>query len=356
MNEAAPEDNTPPVQLHAEQVRPVVTIIEPKDSSAVWRGPGEIEDQRGWGEANPRQPRVQPDSQEQPTEPRRKAVSFGESPPGYLHLSAALERMVSRAAPDLLPMLAPLNEPNWLPAAVDEGLRIYCARPKPGESRDRIIAIYDNPRSVIERGRDDQLRELGRLWEEAEQGLWRALKDGELQLIVSVDGKEVKVPTLPLHSISRSSVFRKERIVWPDRRAPEAHYSGVPLIREAEFKRWMMSEEPHPVRDLVEAKTNQSLVVGMPLSPPSLPGAGARAQAEPRKRKSAGLDYTEQDKPLLAEMHVLIEAAKANGEILSVEGAVGRLPDLEKRAAGKGDYQSKVKRLALRYPKFYPAE
>jgi hypothetical protein len=171
-----------------------------------------------------------------------------------------------------------------------------------------------------------------------------------------VDGQEIKVPLRSLRSNSLGCLLRKERIIWADQRAADTHYSGVPLVCEAEFQRWMMSEEPHPVRDVVEETPNQSLVVAMPLSPPALPGEAATAQAEPRRRRSAGRDYSEDDKLLLAEMHASIDAAKANGKQLSIEGAAAQLPDLEKRAAGKGDYQSKVKRLALHYKEFYPIE
>jgi hypothetical protein len=273
--DTAPEDGTPPAKLHAEPDRPAGTIPEPRDGAATgdMASPDEQHTKQNraglrflnfWVE--PLQDTSPPQlvtilgrpedtlagrhevhdisDHRQPPGPQREAVRFGASPPGYLHLTAVLERMVTHAAPDLLTILSPLSEENWLSAAVDEGLRIFHASPEPEESRDLIVAIYNNRLSVVERDRRDQLRELGRLWEEAEQELWRGLKDGELQFIILVGEQEIKVPLRSLRSNSLGCVLRKERIIWADQRAADTHSSGVPLVCEAEFERWMLSEGP----------------------------------------------------------------------------------------------------------------
>jgi hypothetical protein len=75
----------------------------------------------------------------------------------------------------------------------------------------------------------------------------------------------------------------------------------------------------------------------------------AKGRSLAPRGKSNGLDYRDEDVPLVAKMREMIEAGKAS----SAENAARAVVN---RAAGAGKPESKVKRLALHYRQSYPAQ
>jgi hypothetical protein len=223
MSGVAPEDSTPPVQSHANQDRPVVTILSggPTDTSLA----GE-DYQRRW---------LEPDPLTEVRDPRPGLPAVIDQPPtGYLLPADMIERVLRRDEPELLARQG-LTDSASLRAAVETAL----SSPQEPEAINRLLRLYEHETTVLARSRRNQLHDLAAGWIAAQSLVWQSLMGRSLRpLAVTEAGEILPVPPRELETNGPRRVFHSGNVIWHDATAPDSGRSGRLVVAKEDFDKW----------------------------------------------------------------------------------------------------------------------